>query len=145
MTGVQENSTTQQRRRRRARNTNASRSSPTRSGRAGRQPADQVLAELEPMISALIKENRQLHRQIDKLSKQTVGAASGTAERALRSLERRVRGSLDGPTATGRRRLAGPTSTPRRKVTDHELLERRRQALAKAREVRAAKRVAAEQ
>jgi hypothetical protein len=26
------------------------------------------VAELEPMISALIKENRELHRQIDKLS-----------------------------------------------------------------------------
>jgi hypothetical protein len=143
MTGVQENSTTQQRRRRRARNTNASRSSPTRSGRAGRQPADQVLAELEPMISALIKENRQLHRQIDKLSKQTVGAASGTAERALRSLERRVRGSLNGNTAAGRRRSAG--ATPKRKVADPDLLERRRQALAKAREARAAKRAAAQQ
>jgi hypothetical protein len=138
MTGVQENSTTQQRRRRRARHTNTGRSSPTRSGRAGRQPADQVLAELEPMISALIKENRQLHRQIGKLSKQTVGATSGATERALRSLERRVRGSLAGR----RRRSGGVIPTPRRKVTDPELLERRRQALAKAREVRAAKRVA---
>jgi hypothetical protein len=111
----------------------------------GRQSAEQALAELDPMISALIKENRELHRQIDKLSKQTVGAASGTTERALRSLERRVRGSLDGHTASGRRRSAGATSSPRRKVTDPELLERRRQALAKAREVRAAKRVAAQQ
>jgi hypothetical protein len=144
MTGVQENSTTQQLRRRRARNTNTDRSSPTRSGRAGRQPADQVLAELEAMISSLIKENRELHRQIDKLSKQTIGATSGTAERALRALERRVRGSLDGHTATGRRRSAEATSTHRRKVTDPELLERRRQALAKAREVRAAKRVASQ-
>jgi hypothetical protein len=114
-------------------------------GRIGRQSAEQALAELDPMISALIKENRELHRQIDKLSKQTVGAASGTTERALRSLERRVRGSLDGHTASGRRRSAGATSTPRRKVTDPELLERRRQALAKAREVRAANRVAAQQ
>jgi hypothetical protein len=104
----------------------------------------QVLAELEAMISALIKENRELHRQIDKVSKQTVGTASGPAERALWSLERRVRGSLDGHTATGRRRSARATSTPRRKVTDPELLERRRHALAKARG-RAAKRVAAEQ
>jgi hypothetical protein len=145
MTAVQQNSPTQQRRRGRARNTNTGRSSPTRSGRAGRQPADQVLAELEAMISALIKENRELHRQVDKLSKQTVGATSRTAERALRSLERRARGSLDGHTATGRRRSAEATSTPKRRVMDPELLERRRQALAKAREVRAAKRVAAKQ
>ena len=62
------------------------------------------------MISALIKENRELHRQIDKLSKQTVGAASGAAERALRSLERRVRGSLDGRTTT----LGGGRQEPHR-------------------------------
>jgi hypothetical protein len=99
------------------------------------------------MISALIKENHELHRQIDKLSKQTVGAASRTVERALRSLERRISGSLDGRTATGRRGSAGTTSAPRarRKVTDPELLERRRQALAKAREARAAKRASAQQ
>jgi len=98
------------------------------------------------MISALIKENRELHRQIDKLSRPTVGAASGTAERALRSLERRIRVSLDGA-ATGRRRSARATSAPRekRKVTDPELLERRRQALVKAREARAAKRASAQQ
>jgi hypothetical protein len=98
------------------------------------------------MISALIKENRELQRQIDKLSKQAVGAASGAAERALRSLERRVRGSLDGRTTTAQRPSAGGTSTRRmrRKVTDPELLERRRQALAKARAARAAKRASAQ-
>src|SRR5919204_1692721 len=140
MTGVQEEKTTQRRRSRGARNTNAPRSSSARSTRRARQPAQQVLAELEPMISALIKENRELHRQIDKLSKQTVGAGSGTVERALRSIERRISGSLDGETTTGRRRSARVTSTTaRRRVTDPQVLERRRQALAKAREVRAAK------
>ena len=95
------------------------------------------------MISALIKENRELHRQIDKLSKQSVGAV----ERALRSIQRRISGSLDGETTTGRRRSARVTSTTkaRRKVTDPQLLERRRQALAKAREVRAAKRASRQQ
>jgi hypothetical protein len=105
------------------------------------------LAELEPMISALIKENRELHRQIDKLSKQTVGAGSGTVERALRSLERRVSGSLDGKTSVGGSRSVKATSATkaRRKVTDPQLLERRRQALAKAREARAAKRASRQQ
>jgi hypothetical protein len=97
------------------------------------------------MILSLIKENRDLHRQIDKLSKQTAGAASGATERALRSLERRISGSLDGATTTGRRRSARAASRSgvRRKVTDPDLLERRRQALAKAREARAAKRASA--
>jgi hypothetical protein len=100
------------------------------------------------MISALIKENRELHRQIDKLSRQTLGGPSVTAERILRWLERRVRGSHEGQGATGRRRRAGgatSTSTAKRKMTDLERLERRRQALAKAREARATKRAAAYQ
>src|SRR5437870_4847552 len=77
-------------------------------------------------------------RRSSKLTKQSVGAGSTLAERSLRSLERRVRGSLGGRTATGRRRSAGLASMPRarRKVTDSELLERRRQALATAREAR---------
>ena len=147
MTGVPEKSTTQRRRSGGARSTNGRRSSSAGSGRGARQPAHQVLAELEPMISALIKENRELHRQIDKLSRQSVGVASGAVERTLRSIERRISGSLDGETTTGRRRSARVTSTTkvRRKVTDPQLLERRRQALAKAREVRAAKRASRQQ
>jgi hypothetical protein len=146
MTELQEKSTTQRRRSRGARHTNAKRSSSTRSSRGVRQPTQQVLAELEPMISALIKENRELHRQVDKLSKQTVGAASATVERALRSIQRRISGSLDGGKTTGRRRSLRATSVTRarRKVMDPQVLERRRQALAKAREARAAKRASAQ-
>jgi hypothetical protein len=33
------------------------------------------------MISAMIKEKRELQQQIDKLSKQTLGAVPGTVER----------------------------------------------------------------
>jgi hypothetical protein len=97
------------------------------------------------MISALIKENRDLHRQIDKLSKLAVGAGSGIAERALRSLQRRISGTVDGGRKSSGRRSAptAPASRRRGKITDPELLERRRQALAKAREVRAARRAGA--
>jgi hypothetical protein len=143
MTGVQERATSQRRRVGRAPSRKAVGSS-TRSSRGGGQTAEQALSELEPMISALIKENRRLHREIDKLSRQTVGAASAPMERTLRSLERRVRGSLDGRSTTGRKRSGDPSnSRARRKVTDPELLERRRQALAKAREARAARRAGA--
>jgi hypothetical protein len=130
MTGVQEKTTTRRRRNGGGRNTNGRGSSSAGSSRGARKPPHQMLAELEPMISALIKENRELHRQIDKLSRQTVGAASGAVERALRSIERRISGSLDGETTTGRRTSARVTSTTkaRRKVTDPQLLERRRQA-----------------
>ena len=113
-----------------------------RRGPKGGQPADQVLAELEPLVSTLIKENQELRRQLDKLSRQPVGAAPATVERALRSLERRVRSSLDGSPRGGRQRssTSSASGAQRRRVTDPQLLERRRQALAKAREVRAAKR-----
>jgi hypothetical protein len=112
-----------------------------------RQPTEQVLAELESMMSALIKENRGLQRQIDNLSKQGAGAASATVERALLSIQRRISGSLNGERTTGRRRSprATPVSKARRKIADPQLLERRRQALAKAREARAAKRASAQQ
>jgi hypothetical protein len=102
------------------------------------------LAELEPMISALIKENRALQRQIDKLNKQPAATPLPTMERALRSMQRRVSGSLGGATTTaGRRSLRSTSTRARRKITDPDLLQRRRQALAKAREARAAKRAGA--
>ncbi len=93
------------------------------------------------MVSALIQENRELHRQIDKLSRRAAGATSGTAERALRSIQRRLSSAVDSGTTTRRRQSApnAPVSRTRRKITDPEVLERRRQALAKARAARAAK------
>ncbi len=101
-----------------------------------------VLADLDQMVSALIKENRELRRQIDRLNGQAAGANSGPAARTLRSIQRRISGAVDSGTTT-RRRSASPTSRMRGKITDPELLERRRQALAKARQARATKRASA--
>jgi hypothetical protein len=121
-------------------------SAATRRGRGVHQPTPSVLADLDRMISALIKENRDLQRQIDKLSRQALGATSGTAERVLRSIQRRISSAVDGR-ATTRRRRSGPAAqvsrTPR-KITDPEVLERRRQALTKARAARASKRASAQ-
>ena len=121
-------------------------SSATRRRQRVRQPTQSVLADLDRMISALIKENRELQRQIDKLSRQALGATSGTAERALRSIQRRISGAVGGRATTGRRRSvpAAPVSRTPRKITDPEVLEKRRQALAKARAARAAKRASAQ-
>ncbi len=60
MTEVVETGTTRRRRRQTARNTNARASSPTRRGRSARQTTEQVLADLDRVVSALIKENREL-------------------------------------------------------------------------------------
>ena len=121
-------------------------SSATRRRQRVRQPTQSVLADLDRMISAVIKENRELQRQIDKLSRQALGATSGTAERALRSIQRRISSAVDGRATTRRRRSgpAAPVSRTPRKITDPEVLERRRQSLAKARAARAAKRASAQ-
>ena len=143
MTKVQAEATSKRRRSRGARNRNSGSSWSARRGSRARQPAEQFPAELEPLVSALIKENRELRRQLDKLSRQPVAAAPASVERALRSLERRVQSSLNDGARGGRQRsnklLAAHSE--RRKVTDPELLERRRQALAKARAARAPKRL----
>ena len=128
------------------RNSDVKPSAASRRSRGVRQPTQSVLADLDRMISALIKENRELNRQIDKLRRQALGATSGTAERALRSIQRRISSAVDGRATTRRRRpvAAAALSRTPRKITDPEVLERRRQALAKARAARAAKRASAQ-
>jgi hypothetical protein len=94
------------------------------------------------MITQLIAENRQLKRQLDRLSSGATGAASKSSERVLRSLQRKVSSAVGDASAGRGRRGREPVaaqSRPRRKITDPEVLERRRQALVKARAVRAAK------
>ena len=129
----------------RGRTRNAKTSSSAGRSRGSRQPTERVLAELDQMVSVLIKENRELQRKIDRLSRQGSSPASGSTERGLRSIQRRISRAVDGGTTSRRRRstaAASGTGT-RRKVTDPEVLERRRQALAKARQARAAKRASA--
>jgi hypothetical protein len=106
------------------------------------------VAQLTDMVDKLISENRELKRAIARAEKSVVGDGLGQATRALSGLQRRVSQALSSgaPAARGRGRGAAaevPAPRPRRKVTDPEVLERRRQALAKARAARAAKREAA--
>ena len=146
MPTAQETTTTRRRSSRAVRNNDVKPSAATPRSRGVRQPTQSVLTDLDRMISALIKENRELHRQIDKLSKQAFGATSGIAERALRSIQRRISSAVDGRATTRRRRSVSAAAVSRtpRKITDPEVLERRRQALAKARAARAAKRASAQ-
>jgi hypothetical protein len=141
MAEVPGKATTPRRRQRTARQTTARASSTTHRRPNARQTTEQVLTDLERMVSALIKENRDLSRKFDRFTRQAVGSASGTVERTLRSIQRRVSGAVDGGTTTGRRKsTARQVARTRDKVTDPELLERRRQALTKARAARSAKR-----
>jgi cell division septum initiation protein DivIVA len=100
-----------------------------------------VLAQLTAQVDRLIAENRDLKRAIARV--QQAAGGLGESARTLAGLQRRVSQALasDGR-VRGRGRGAEPAATPkpRRKVTDPEVLERRRAALAKARAARAAKR-----
>jgi hypothetical protein len=105
-----------------------------------------LLASLTEQVDQLIKENRDLKRAVARAEKAQGGGLLGQAAKALTGLQRRLDRALETtPSSRGRRATAAPpaVSRPRRKVTDPEVLERRRQALAKARAVRAAKRAAA--
>ncbi len=140
MANAPEKTTSRPRRGQTTRSRPVTASSATRRRRGANQPTEVVLADLDQMISLLIKQNRELHRQLDKLSQQAGGASSGASERALRSIQRRISSAVDGATATTRRRRSGPANRTQRKITDPEVLERRRQALVKARAARVAKR-----
>jgi hypothetical protein len=103
---------------------------------------EQILAELDRMIPQLIAENRQLKRRLDSLRSGATATASKSTERVLRSLQRKVSSAVGDTSGAGGRRGREPVAAqarPRRKITDPEVLARRRQALAKARAVRAAK------
>jgi hypothetical protein len=68
------------------------------------------------MVAELIKKNRQLQRQVAKLSEKA-GASKATkgVERGLRTISRRVQKALGGKTT--RRRKAAPANGRRKKAT----------------------------
>jgi hypothetical protein len=62
------------------------------------------------MIDDLIKENRKLRRQVDRLSARGTSVASSTVERGLRTIQRRVQRALGSGATTTRRRSTRATS-----------------------------------
>jgi hypothetical protein len=66
------------------------------------------------MVDQLIKENRKLRRQVEKMTAKGTAAAGNTIERGLRSIQRRVQRAIGTGTTTRRRRA---TTTTRRKRT----------------------------
>jgi hypothetical protein len=105
---------------------------------------DAIVRELTVMVDRLIQENRDLKRALARAERNQGGAGLAQATRTLSGLQRRlVRALAEGPAGRGRSVAAAPAAPrPRRRVTDPEVLERRRQALVKARAARQAKRQA---
>jgi hypothetical protein len=127
----------------RARRPRSANGAAPRRGRGPQPAGEDMVASLSEMVDRLITENRELKRAIARVQ-QGAGAGLGQATKVLSGLQRRISQALSSgaPAARGQGRgaaTAAPAPRPRRKVTDPEVLERRRAALAKA---RAAKRAA---
>src|SRR6266852_4247549 len=75
-----------------------------------------LIAQLNTMVAELIKENRKLKRQVEKLTARGAKAASTTVERGLRTIQRRVQKALTG-TKQRRRRPTKPVATTKRRTT----------------------------
>ncbi len=89
--------------------------SKTRRTRRARGGGVDLVGQLNKMVAELIKKNRQLQRQVAKLSEKA-GASKATkgVERGLRTISRRVQKALGGKTT--RRRKAASTNGRRRKA-----------------------------
>ena len=89
--------------------------SKTRRRTATRGGGTDLIAQLNAMVAELIKKNRQLQRQVARLTEKA-GASKATkgVERSLRTISRRVQKALG--TKTTRRRKAAPANGRRRKA-----------------------------
>ncbi len=66
----------------------------------------ELVEQLNEVVAQLIKENRKLKRQLEKLSARGTSAASGTVDRSLRTIQRRVKKALGTPAKKRRRKSA---------------------------------------
>lgn len=95
--------------RRYTRRTTAAASTSTRGRKRSGGP--ELVENLNKMISDLIKENRKLKRQVEKLSAGAAGAAGSGVERGLRTIQRRIQRAMASGAAPARTRRRRSTST----------------------------------
>jgi hypothetical protein len=104
---------------------------PARRGRRGRPPGSanktgtrtrrkrlggpELTEQLNNMVAELIKENRKLKRQVDKLTAKGATKASGTVDRSLRAIQKRAQQALGAPVKRRRRRTVAKATTTRKK------------------------------
>lgn len=77
----------------------------------------ELVEQLNAAVAQLIKENRKLKRQVEKLSARATSGASGAVDRGLRGIQKRVQKALTTTTKRRRRRVAATATkkTTRRK------------------------------
>lgn len=82
----------------------------TTTTRRRRATGTELVDNLNNMVNELIKENRKLKRQLDKLGAGATGATSGVVEKGLRSIQRRLQRAVSTGTSTTRRRRTSTSS-----------------------------------
>ena len=73
----------------------------------------ELVEQLNVVVAQLIKENRKLKRQVEKLSTRATSGASGTVDRSLRAIQKRAQQALGAP-ARRRRGATAAKKTGRR-------------------------------
>ena len=102
-------------RRRRGRPPGSSTGTRSTATRRRRLQGPELVESLNQMVNDLIKENRRLKRQLDRLVLKGGSGDASSVERSLRSLQRRVQRAV-APVATARRpRTATPATGTRRR------------------------------
>lgn len=75
----------------------------------------ELVEQLNAAVAQLIKENRKLKRQVERLSVRATSGASGAVDRGLRGIQKRVQKALT-TTTTRRRRRAGTAAAATKKT-----------------------------
>jgi hypothetical protein len=89
----------------------------TRTTRGAGTSQAAALERLNAAVEDLIKENRKLKRQVDRLASRTTTATRAGIDRGLRSIQRRLQKALSGVPTRGIRRVPNRTAaiSPRRR------------------------------
>ncbi len=79
--------------------------------RRPRASGNEVVDDLNRMISELINENRKLRRQVKRLSALAAASTSSIVEKGLRSIQRRLERATGARATTRRRRIPASSSS----------------------------------
>jgi cell division septum initiation protein DivIVA len=74
----------------------------------------ELVEQLNAAVAQLIKENRKLRRQVERLSARATSGASGVVDRGLRGIQKRVQKAL---TPAARRKRRGTAAAATKKTT----------------------------
>ncbi|TMF05487.1 MAG: hypothetical protein E6I42_04210 [Chloroflexi bacterium] len=77
----------------------------------------ELVEQLNAAVAQLIKENRKLKRQVEKLSVRATSGASGVVDRGLRGIQKRVQKALTTTTARRKRRSGTAAAAATKKTT----------------------------